>query len=95
MRFAVIGDPEVAEALNSEIAAAQVRGYQLVGWISVGGRPSLERAPGVSYLGSIEELRRVVRTRGIELLVHTQGSSGEVSRLDIFEGVGAACLDFR
>jgi exopolysaccharide biosynthesis polyprenyl glycosylphosphotransferase len=93
VRFAVIGDPEVAEALNSEIASAQVRGYQLVGWISVGGRPSIERAAGVSYLGSIEELRRVVRTRGIELLVHTQGSSGEVSRLDIFEGVGASCLD--
>ena len=27
------------------------------------------------------------------MLVHAQGPSGEVSRLDIFEGVGAACLD--
>jgi exopolysaccharide biosynthesis polyprenyl glycosylphosphotransferase len=93
VRIAVIGDPEVAEGLNSEIAAAKVRGYQLVGWISIGGRPRIERAPDVSYLGSIEELRQAVQTRRIELLVHTQGSSGEVSRLDIFEGVGASCLD--
>jgi exopolysaccharide biosynthesis polyprenyl glycosylphosphotransferase len=93
VRIAVVGDPEVAEGLNSEIAAAKVRGYQLVGWISVGGRPSIERAPGVSYLGSIEELRPIVRTGGIELLVHSQGSAAEVSRLEIFEGVGAACLD--
>ncbi len=55
--------------------------------------PPIELFPGVSRLGSIEELRRIVRTHGIELLVHAQGPSGEVSRLDIFEGVGAACLD--
>jgi len=93
VRIAVIGDPEVAEGLNREIAVAKIRGYQLLGWISVGDQPPIELAPGVSHLGSIEELRRIVRTCRIELLVHTQGSSGEVSRLDIFEGVGAACLD--
>ena len=93
VRIAVIGDPEVAEGLSGEMAVAGIPGYQLSGWISVGDRPQVELAPDVSYLGSIEELRQIVRTRGIELLVHTQGTSGEVSRLDIFEGVGAACLD--
>jgi len=93
VRIAVIGNPAVAEGLNKEIAVAKIRGYQLLGWISVGGEPAIELAPGVNHLGSIEELRRIVRTCRIELLVHTQGPSGEVSRLDIFEGVGAACLD--
>lgn len=93
VRIAVIGDPEVAEGLDREITVAKIRGYQLAGWISVGGRPPMELAPGVSHLGSIEELRGIVRTHGIELLVHAQGPSAEVSRLDIFEGVGATCLD--
>jgi exopolysaccharide biosynthesis polyprenyl glycosylphosphotransferase len=93
VRIAVIGDPEVAEGLNREIAMAKIRGYEFLGWISVGGPPPADLAAGVSHLGSIEQLRQIVATRGIELLVHAQGSSGEVSRLDIFEGVGAACLD--
>jgi exopolysaccharide biosynthesis polyprenyl glycosylphosphotransferase len=93
LRIAIIGDPEVAEGLNREIAVAKIRGYQLFGWISVGARPPIELAPGVCHLGSLEELRRIVRTHRIELLVHAQGPSGEVSRLDIFEGVGATCLD--
>jgi exopolysaccharide biosynthesis polyprenyl glycosylphosphotransferase len=93
MRIAVIGDPEVAEGLDKELAMAKIHGHRFLGWISVGGRPSADLAPGVSHLGSIEELRRIVRTHGIELLVHAQGPSGEVSRLDIFEGVGATCLD--
>jgi exopolysaccharide biosynthesis polyprenyl glycosylphosphotransferase len=93
VRIAVIGDPDVAEGLDREITVAKIRGYQLAGWISVGGRPPIEPVPGVCHLGSIEELRRIVRSQRIELLVHAQGPSGEVSRLDIFEGVGAACLD--
>ncbi len=93
VQIAVIGDPEVAEGLSTEIATARIRGYRLCGWVSVGDPPPSELAPDVPYLGSIEELRRIVSTSGIELLVHTQGTSGEVSRLDIFEGVGAACLD--
>jgi exopolysaccharide biosynthesis polyprenyl glycosylphosphotransferase len=93
IRIAVIGDPEVAEGLSQEIAMAKIRGYEFVGWISVGGSPPAGLASGVRHLGSIEELRGIVSTQAIGLLVHTQGSSGEVSRLDIFEGVGAACLD--
>jgi exopolysaccharide biosynthesis polyprenyl glycosylphosphotransferase len=93
VRIAVIGDPEVAQGLSTEIAMAEIRGYEFAGWISVGGQPPPDLAPGVVHLGSIEKLRQIVATRGIELLVHAQGPSGEVSRLDIFEGVGAACLD--
>jgi exopolysaccharide biosynthesis polyprenyl glycosylphosphotransferase len=93
VRIAAIGDPEVAEGLSREIAMAKIRGYEFVGWISVGDPSSGHTAPGVSHLGSIEELRQIVATHGIDLLVHTQGSSGDVSRLEIFEGVGAACLD--
>ena len=93
VRIAVIGDPEVAEGLSREIAMAKIRGYRFVGWISVGSQSRADTAPGVSHLGSIEDLRRIVAAQGIELLVHTQVSSGGVSRLEIFEGVGAACLD--
>ena len=93
VRIAVIGDADVAEGLSREIAIAEVRGYDFVGWISVGDPPPANYVPTVAHLGSIEELRQIVATRGIELLVHAQGPSGEVSRLDIFEGVGAACLD--
>jgi exopolysaccharide biosynthesis polyprenyl glycosylphosphotransferase len=93
VRVAVIGDPEVAEGLSREIATANIQGYRLLGWISVGGEPPTDVSPGLSHLGSIEELRRIVPTRGIDLLLHTQGPSGEISRLDIFKGVGAACLD--
>ncbi|MEK6326260.1 MAG: sugar transferase [Actinomycetota bacterium] len=92
-RIAVIGDPEVAEGLSREIATAKIRGYRALGWISVGGLPRSDLAPGVPHLGSIEGLRRIVPAHQIELLVHAQGPAGEVSRLDIFEGVGAACLD--
>ena len=59
-RIAVIGDPEVAEGLSREIAAAKIRGYRVLGWISVGGRPLTDPAPGVPHLGSIEGLRRIV-----------------------------------
>jgi exopolysaccharide biosynthesis polyprenyl glycosylphosphotransferase len=93
VRIAVIGDPEVAEGLSNEIATAKIRGYRVLGWISVGGPSPADLPPSVSYLGSIEDLRRIVPAHQIELLVHAQGPSGEVSRLDIFEGVGAACLD--
>lgn len=93
VRVAVIGDPEVADGLSREISMAKIRGYRLLGWISVGDRPPADLAPGATHLGSIEELRRIVPRDRIELLVHAPDPSGEVSRLDIFEGVGAACLD--
>jgi exopolysaccharide biosynthesis polyprenyl glycosylphosphotransferase len=93
VRIAVIGDPEVAEGLSKEIATARVHGYRVLGWISVGDRSPGELATEVPYLGPIEDLRRIVPAHQIELLIHAQGPSGEVSRLDIFEGVGAACLD--
>ena len=93
VRIAVIGDPEVAEGLSTEIATARIHGYRVLGWVSVNGRSPAELATEVPYLGPIEDLRRIIPAHQIELLVHAQGPSGEVSRLDIFEGVGAACLD--
>jgi exopolysaccharide biosynthesis polyprenyl glycosylphosphotransferase len=93
VRIAVIGDPEVAEGLSAEIATARIHGYRVLGWISVGDRSVAEHATEIPYLGPIEDLRRIVPAGQIELLIHAQGPSGEVSRLDIFEGVGAACLD--
>jgi exopolysaccharide biosynthesis polyprenyl glycosylphosphotransferase len=93
VRIAVIGDPEVADGLSKEIVTARVNGYRVLGWVSVNGRSPAQLATEVPYLGPIEDLRRIVPAHQIELLVHAQGPSGEVSRLEIFEAVGAACLD--
>jgi exopolysaccharide biosynthesis polyprenyl glycosylphosphotransferase len=95
VRIAVVGDADVAEGLDREITMAKIHGYYLVGRISVGERAPMDLGLDIPYLGAIEDLREIVRSHRIELLVHAQGPTKRISRLEIFEGVGAACLDMR
>jgi exopolysaccharide biosynthesis polyprenyl glycosylphosphotransferase len=100
VRVAVIGTPSLADGLALELREAQIRGYQVVGWIS--DRKDDKGAPrkgDPALLGSLGEIAEVVCSNSIDLLVYGQSQPAEgstevpVSRLEVFEAVGTACLD--
>jgi exopolysaccharide biosynthesis polyprenyl glycosylphosphotransferase len=98
VRVAVIGSPGLARGLDEELGNAGVAAYAVVGWIE-GEAPTVEPGGGgPRRLGSLEQVREVVRRHGIDLLVHSAGQPGDPgdarhSRLEIFERVAASCLD--
>ncbi len=98
IRVAVIGSPGLAIGLSDELRSAGIRSYEVVGWVD-GDQPTTERAEGgPRRLGSLDQVRQVVKRHAIDLLVHSTGPSAEDaeprhSRLEVFERVAASCLD--
>jgi exopolysaccharide biosynthesis polyprenyl glycosylphosphotransferase len=98
IRVAVIGSPGLALGLSEELRSAGIRSYEVVGWVD-GDQPTTERAEGgPRRLGSLDQVRQVVKRHAIDLLVHSTGPSAEDaeprhSRLEVFERVAASCLD--
>jgi exopolysaccharide biosynthesis polyprenyl glycosylphosphotransferase len=98
VRVAVIGSPGLAMGLADELRSAGIRAYEVVGWVD-GDQPTAERAEGgPRRLGSLGQVREVVKRHSIDLLVHSTGPSAEDgeprhSRLEVFERVAASCLD--
>jgi exopolysaccharide biosynthesis polyprenyl glycosylphosphotransferase len=89
-RIAVIGDRSFALALDREFTAAGIRDHRLAGWI---GRPG-DTANGLVWLGSLREVRHVVLSQDIELLVCAPGDDlAEGEEQAVFEAVADFCLD--
>jgi exopolysaccharide biosynthesis polyprenyl glycosylphosphotransferase len=97
VRVAVIGSAGLARGLHEELESAGIRAYTVVGWIA-GSAPTAEPGGGAPRrLGSLEQVREVVSSHSIDLLVHasvqTGGDEPHHSRLEVFERVAASCLD--
>ncbi|MEK6277520.1 MAG: sugar transferase [Actinomycetota bacterium] len=102
VRIAVIGSEEIALGLDEELRAADIRAYEVVGWLS--GTPGPRELCGGTgrpqRLGALDQVRQIVGRDAIDLLVHSSNSRVEAdsdaprhSRLEIFERVAAECLD--
>jgi lipopolysaccharide/colanic/teichoic acid biosynthesis glycosyltransferase len=98
VRVAVIGSAGLARGLHEELGSAGIRAYSVVGWIA-GDAPTAEPGEGgPRRLGSLEQVRDVVGSHSIDLLVHasvpaTADDEQRHSRLEVFEQVAASCLD--
>ena len=91
VRIALIGPVELVDALAAEIAAAGIRGYELVGWIAAGDGEDLTDPRRLGSLGSVGA---IVRSHNVDLLLHSAGDRGEaVSRLEVFATVADQCLE--
>jgi lipopolysaccharide/colanic/teichoic acid biosynthesis glycosyltransferase len=106
VRVAVIGSDEFAAGLETELRAAGIRGYRVMGRIDP--RRSTERDGDLAmpHRGSLPFLRDAILRHQIELLVmgplnpaseepeeRTADLQVGPSRLDVFETVADACLD--
>lgn len=95
VRVAMIGSPGLAVGMDYELRGANIRSYEVVGWLS-DEEPAAEPIRGPHWLGSLRDVREVVKDNDIELLVHSSGVTGieqRYSRLEVFEQVAANCLD--
>lgn len=85
IRLAVIGSAEFTTKLSSELSEAGIRGYRVAG--------RLDEVPGDKrdrgWLGSLDDVRAVVKRHGIDMLVVAPNKS----RLPVFEQTARACLD--
>ena len=91
-RVAVIGPREFAADFVAELEAANVRTYDVVGWISPTGPAEYRR---LRWLGTLNEVREAVLTERIDLIVCGPGI-GDVdgSRIeDVSARVADECLD--
>ena len=105
VRVAVIGSHEFTRGLEAELSAVGVRGYGVIGCIDPERACVHDAVAGVPCLGSLADLRQILITNSIELLVlgplaqgaaesaEGQFQAAGVSRLDVFERVADACLD--
>jgi exopolysaccharide biosynthesis polyprenyl glycosylphosphotransferase len=96
VRVAVIGPQDFAADLAYELRAADVGGYEVVGWL---GHPVLARHDeSLEWFGGVDAVRSAVLDRGIELLVcvgneHVvPGRESELDR-DLPALVTQTCLD--
>lgn len=97
VRIALIGSPGLAVGLDYELRAAGIRAYEVAGWLG-DDRNAGQAEQGPHWLGELSDVREVVRSRSIELLVHSNGaataiSQPQMSRLELFEWVASSCLD--
>jgi lipopolysaccharide/colanic/teichoic acid biosynthesis glycosyltransferase len=95
-RVAVVGSRGFASDLAGELDAAEIRGYEVVGWFGEG--IAAPHAGGIDRLGGVEEIRSAVVKRRIELLVCAReerflpGGEAE-SDPDLCALIADACLD--
>ena len=91
-RVAVIGPREFAADFVAELEAANVRTYDVVGWISPSGPAEYRR---LRWLGTLDEVRESVIAENIDLLVCGPGAGdAEGARIeDICARVADDCLD--
>jgi exopolysaccharide biosynthesis polyprenyl glycosylphosphotransferase len=93
-RVAVIGSAGFARDLSTELAAADVGGYSVVGWIGPEAPHAGEASIG--RLASPDELRDAVLRYGIDLLVVAPPDSpAGISEHESYEVAASACLDLR
>jgi exopolysaccharide biosynthesis polyprenyl glycosylphosphotransferase len=94
VRVAVAGTEEFARDLSEELAAARVRGYEVMGWM--GPKPKGPGPGWLEWLGPISDVRRAVSIDRVDLIVCapdadvSPGSEGAVCA-----EVASRCLDLR
>ncbi|MEO8092134.1 MAG: exopolysaccharide biosynthesis polyprenyl glycosylphosphotransferase [bacterium] len=66
-RVAVIGSPQFASDLRGELRFAGVRAYEVIGWLGPEGPD--QRGQGVSWLGSLDQMRGAVLVNHVDLFV--------------------------
>jgi exopolysaccharide biosynthesis polyprenyl glycosylphosphotransferase len=95
LRMAAIGSAELARGLASELKAAGVRGYRVVGYVSADDGSPPES--GVRRLGALADLGELVQRERIDLLVNASGlgNGGALaySRISVLEEAAASCLN--
>jgi exopolysaccharide biosynthesis polyprenyl glycosylphosphotransferase len=91
-RVVVIGPRDFAADLAAELAAADMRSYEVVGWIGPEGPAEYRR---LRWLGGLDDVRDSVVEERIELLICApQVSDSEGDRLeDVCARVADQCLD--
>jgi exopolysaccharide biosynthesis polyprenyl glycosylphosphotransferase len=91
-RVAVIGTREFAADFAAELEAANVRTYEVVGWISGQGPAEYRR---LRWLGALDEVREAVLMGRIDLIVvGPNAGDAEGSRIeDVSARVADECLD--
>ena len=98
VRVAMIGSPSLAIGLAHELRNANIRAYTVVGWLD-DKRPTTEPGEGgPRRLGSLDQVREVVKRHSVDLLVHSSAPAGDDAvprhpRLELFERVASDCLD--
>ncbi len=99
IRIALIGSPYIAIGLDQELKMAKSRSYKVVGWIADKSGRTTEPGDGPRRLGALDQVREVVVTHQVDLLVHSSrpaagdGDAPFPSRLELFERVATDCLD--
>jgi exopolysaccharide biosynthesis polyprenyl glycosylphosphotransferase len=91
-RVVVIGPRDFAADLAAELAAANVRSYEVVGWIGPEGPNEYRR---LRWLGGLDDVRESVIEERVELLICApQAADSEGDRLeDVCARVADECLD--
>jgi exopolysaccharide biosynthesis polyprenyl glycosylphosphotransferase len=91
-RVAVVGPREFAADFVTELDAANVRTYDVVGWISPSGPADYRR---LRWLGTLDEVREAVLSERIDLIVCGPGAAdAEGARIEDVTGrVANDCLD--
>ena len=92
-RVAVIGSAGFARDLATELEAADVGGYSVVGWVGPDG-PHADTA-SIGRLSSTADLREAVLRYGIDLLVVAPTESQRVDTERESYELAAACLDLQ
>jgi exopolysaccharide biosynthesis polyprenyl glycosylphosphotransferase len=89
-RVAVIGPREFAADFAAELDAANVRTYEIVGWISPQGPTEYRR---LRWLGPLDDVRRAVVSERIDLLVCGPGDA-DGGRIDeVCAAAAEECID--
>jgi exopolysaccharide biosynthesis polyprenyl glycosylphosphotransferase len=83
--LAVVGPPDFAEKLASELSFTGIRNFRVIGYI--GEQP--DEVGDVRWLGELEDVRAAVQREGIDLLVVGPHNA----RLKVFERAARDCLD--
>jgi exopolysaccharide biosynthesis polyprenyl glycosylphosphotransferase len=87
IRLAVIGPAHFTAKLAAELADTGVAGYRVCGFLADAPQPHTEDGPG--WLGEFDDVRTIVKSEGIDLLV----VSPDTPRLPAFEHVARESLD--
>ena len=84
--LAVVGSPDFAEKLASELEFTGIRSHRVIGYI---GDAPLTDGGRVRWLGELNDVRAAVLGEGIDLLVVAPHNA----RLKVFEQAARDCLD--
>ncbi len=84
--LAVVGSPDFAEKLASELAFTGIRSHRVIGYI---GDAPLGDGGRVRWLGELNDVRAAVLGEGVDLLVVAPHNA----RLKVFEQAARDCLD--